>query len=87
LLAAAGRVSCCKINITHRLWVKTTFLGCPTSRRLVAFSFTRLLAVTLALLSGGFQLAVAFRVDLLLTPRQRVLRRNVAMALFRRTLL
>jgi hypothetical protein len=31
-----------------------------------------LLAVTLALLSGGFQLAVAFRVDLLLTPRQYV---------------
>lgn len=29
-----------------------------------------LLAATLALLSGGFQLVVAFRVDLLLTPRQ-----------------
>ena len=37
-----------------------------------------LLAVTLALLSGGFQLAVALRVDLLLTPRQHVLRRDVA---------
>jgi hypothetical protein len=34
--------------------------------------------VTLALLPGGFQLAVAFRVDLLLTPRQHVLRRDVA---------
>ena len=28
--------------------------------------------------SGGFQLAVAFRVDLLLTPRQHILRRDVA---------
>ena len=35
-------------------------------------------AATLALLSGGFQLAVAFGVDLLLTPRQHVLRRDVA---------
>lgn len=52
--------------------------GCPTSRRLVAFSSRGLLAMTLALLSGGFQLAVAFRVDLLLTPRQHVLRRDVA---------
>jgi hypothetical protein len=34
--------------------------------------------VTLALLSGGFQLAVAFRVDFLLTPRQHVFRRDVA---------
>jgi hypothetical protein len=33
-------------------------------------SFWQQLAVTLALLSGGFQLAVAFRVDLLLTPGQ-----------------
>src|SRR5579863_2191489 len=32
----------------------------------------------MALLSGGFQLAVAFRVDLMLTPRQHVLRRDVA---------
>ena len=30
------------------------------------------------MLSGGFQLAVAFRVDLLLTARQHVLRRDVA---------
>ena len=37
-----------------------------------------LLAATLTLLSGGFQLAVAFRVDVLLTPRQHVLRRDVA---------
>jgi len=37
-----------------------------------------LLAATLTLLSGGFQLAVALRVDLLLTPRQHVLRRDVA---------
>jgi hypothetical protein len=29
-----------------------------------------LLAATLALLSGRFQLAVAFRMDLLLTPRE-----------------
>jgi hypothetical protein len=34
--------------------------------------------VTLALLCGGFQLAVAFRVDLLLTTRQHVLRRDLA---------
>ena len=32
----------------------------------------------MALLPGSFQLAVAFRVDLLLTPRQHVLRRDVA---------
>jgi hypothetical protein len=37
-----------------------------------------LLAATLTLLSGGFQLAVAFCVDLMLTSRQRVLRRDVA---------
>jgi len=37
-----------------------------------------LLAATLALLSGGFQLAVAFCVDLLLTPCQHVVRRDVA---------
>ena len=37
-----------------------------------------LLAATLTLLSGGFQLAVAFRVDLLLTPRQHVPRRDVS---------
>src|SRR6202034_3734067 len=49
-----------------------------TSRRLAACSSRGLLAVTLALLSGGFQLAVAFRVDLRLTPRQHVLRRDVA---------
>ena len=49
-----------------------------TSRRLAACSSRGLLAVTLALLSGGFQLAVAFRVDFLLTPRQHVLRRDVA---------
>src|SRR5229473_3105353 len=36
------------------------------------------IAMILALLSGCFQLAVAFRVDLLLTPRQHVLRREVA---------
>jgi hypothetical protein len=36
------------------------------------------LAATLVLLSGSFQLAVPFRVDLLLTPRQCVLRRDVA---------
>jgi hypothetical protein len=35
-----------------------------------------LLAVTLALLSGGFQLAVAFRVDFLLTPRRHAERRS-----------
>ena len=51
------------------------FNGCPTSRRLVACSSRGLLAATLALLSGGFQLAVAFCVDLLLTPREHVLRR------------
>ena len=34
--------------------------------------------MTLALLSSGFQLAVPFRVDLLLTPRQHVLQRDVA---------
>ena len=34
--------------------------------------------MTLALLPGGFQLAVAFRVDFLLTPRQHILRRDVA---------
>src|SRR5271156_4417556 len=49
-----------------------------TSRRLAACSSRGLLAVTLALLSGAFQLAVAFRVDFLLTPRQHVLRRDVA---------
>jgi hypothetical protein len=49
-----------------------------TSRRLAACSSRGLLAVTLALLSGGFQLAVAFRVDFLLTPRQHILRRDVA---------
>jgi hypothetical protein len=37
-----------------------------------------LLAATLALLSRGFQLAVAFCVDLRLSPRQHVLRRDVA---------
>jgi len=45
---------------------------CPTSRRLVACSSRGLLAAALALLSGGFQLAIAFCVDLLLTPRQHV---------------
>lgn len=45
-----------------------------TSRRLAACSSRGLLAVTLALLSGGFQLAVAFRVDFLLTPRQQVVK-------------
>ena len=54
------------------------FNGCPTSRHLVACSSRGLLAVTLALLPGGFQLAVPFRVDLLLPPRQHVLRRDVA---------
>src|SRR3974390_3058877 len=54
------------------------FNGCPTSRRLVACSSRGLLAATLALLASLFQLAVAFRVDLLLTPRQHVLRRDVA---------
>ena len=49
-----------------------------TSRRLAACSSRGLLAVILALLSGGFQLAVAFRVDFLLTPRQHILRRDVA---------
>src|ERR1700679_1741091 len=49
-----------------------------TSRRLAACSSRGLLAMTLALLSGGFQLAVAFRVDFLLTPRQHILRRDVA---------
>jgi len=49
-----------------------------TSRRLAACSSRGLLAVTLALLCGGFQLAVAFRVDFLLTPRQHILRRDVA---------
>ena len=49
-----------------------------TSRRLAACSSRCLLAVTLALLSGGFQFAVAFRVDFLLTPRQHILRRDVA---------
>src|SRR6202008_4968908 len=49
-----------------------------TSRRLAACSSRGLLAVTLALLSGGFQLAVAFRVDFLLTPRQHILRSAVA---------
>jgi len=34
--------------------------------------------VTLALLSGGIQLAVAVGIDLLLTPRQHILRRDVA---------
>jgi len=34
-----------------------------------------LLAATLALLSGGFQFAIAFYVDLLLMPRQVILRR------------
>src|SRR5579863_8964146 len=48
-----------------------------TSRRLAACSSRSLLAATLALLSGGFQLAVAFR-DFLLTPRQHFLRRDVA---------
>jgi hypothetical protein len=37
-----------------------------------------LLAVTLALLPGGFQFAVAFCVDLVLTPRQHVFRRVTA---------
>jgi hypothetical protein len=32
--------------------------------------FTRLAGAILVLLSGGFQLGVAFRVILLLTPRQ-----------------
>ncbi|MDR3746907.1 MAG: hypothetical protein P4M04_01920 [Acidobacteriota bacterium] len=45
------------------------FIGYPTSRRLAASLFTRLAGATRALLSGGFQLAVALRVDLLLTPR------------------
>ena|ERR1039458_114986 len=44
------------------------FNGCPTSPRLVSCSSRGLLAAALALLSGGFQLAVAFCVDLLLTP-------------------
>jgi hypothetical protein len=57
---------------------ESAFLGCPTSRRLAACSPLGLLAVTLALPSGGFQLAVAFRVDLLMTPGQHVLRRDVA---------
>jgi hypothetical protein len=37
-----------------------------------------LLAATLTLQSGGLQLAVAVRVDLLLTPCQNVLRRDIA---------
>ena len=49
-----------------------------TSRRLAACSSRGLLAVTLALLSGGFQLAVAFRVDLCLSAREHVVRRHVA---------
>src|SRR6202167_616446 len=49
-----------------------------TSRGVAACSSRGLLAVTLALLSGGFQLAVAFGVDFLLTPRQHILRRDVA---------
>lgn len=58
-----------------------------TSRRLAACSSRGLLAVTLALLSGGFQLAVAFRVDFLLTPRQHILRRDVADGTVQATLL
>jgi len=38
----------------------------------------RPLAATLTLLSGSFQLAVAFRLNLLLTPRQHVPRCDVA---------
>jgi hypothetical protein len=53
------------------------FTDCPTSR--LAASLSRgWLAAILALLSGGFQLAVVFRVDLLPTPRQHILRRGVA---------
>ena len=67
-------------HITDLLWIKIAFLDCPTSRWLAPSLFTRLAGGTLALLSGGFQLAVAFRVDLLLTPRQHVLRRGGALA-------
>jgi hypothetical protein len=58
------------------VWVKIAFLGHRGGWLLR--SSRGLLAVTLALLSGGFQLAVAFRVDFLLTPGQHVLRRDVA---------
>jgi hypothetical protein len=37
-----------------------------------------LVSATLPLLPGRFQLAVAFRVNLLLAPRQHVLRRDLA---------
>jgi hypothetical protein len=45
------------------------------------------LATNLPLLPHRLQLPVALRVDLLLPPRQHVLRRDVARTLFRRTLL
>ena len=53
------------------------FNGCPTSQRLVAWSSRGLLAATPALLSGGFQLAVALGVYLRLSPREHVVRRHI----------
>jgi hypothetical protein len=59
----------------HRLWVKMAFLG--LSIAWPPHSSRGLLAATLALLSGGFQLAIAFCVYLRLSPRKHVARRHV----------